>query len=52
MGDDPPVRTIPGRSVVAQAVTGMPFSAITVDSSPDWNISVMMSQPPTNSPLT
>jgi len=29
-----------------------PFSAISVSSSPDWNISVMMSQPPTNSPFT
>ena len=29
-----------------------PLSASSVSSSPDWNISVTMSQPPTNSPFT
>ena len=31
---------------------GTPFSSSRLSSSPDWNISVMMSQPPTNSPFT
>lgn len=34
------------------AETGTPFSFISVCSSPAWNISMMMSQPPTNSPPT
>jgi hypothetical protein len=29
-----------------------PLSAMSCFSSPDWNISIMMSDPPTNSPLT
>ena len=32
--------------------TGTPFSERKVCSSPDWNISRVMSQPPTNSPFT
>ena len=35
-----------------QAAWAIPFSVSISDSSPDWYISVMMSQPPTNSPLT
>ena len=37
---------------LAGCFTGTPFSVITVASSPDWNISRTMSQPPRNSPLT
>ncbi len=36
----------------ADAPTAMPLSANSCCSSPAWNISRMMSQPPTNSPLT
>jgi hypothetical protein len=36
----------------AAALTGMPLSANSCCNSPAWNISRMMSQPPTNSPLT
>src|SRR6266852_6443430 len=36
----------------AAAATGTPLSASSCCSSPAWNISRMMSQPPTNSPLT
>jgi hypothetical protein len=36
----------------ACAPTGTPFSASSCCSSPAWNISRMISQPPTNSPLT
>ena len=36
----------------AAAVTVTPLSANSCCSSPAWNISRMMSQPPTNSPLT
>ena len=36
----------------ASVLCSTPFSASSVSSSPDWNISVTMSQPPTNSPLT
>src|SRR5262245_20152942 len=36
----------------AAALTGMPFSLSTSCSSPAWNISRMISQPPTNSPFT
>jgi hypothetical protein len=36
----------------AAAVTVTPLSASSCCSSPAWNISRMMSQPPTNSPLT
>lgn len=45
----------PRRDAQAQAATGLcstPFSASSAASSPDWNISVTMSQPPTNSPFT
>src|SRR5271166_5569411 len=40
------------RQAYASVLCAMPFSASSVSSSPDWNISVMMSQPPTNSPFT
>jgi hypothetical protein len=36
----------------AAALTVTPLSARSCCSSPAWNISRMMSQPPTNSPLT
>ena len=36
----------------AWVLVATPLSASIVSSSPDWNISVTMSQPPTNSPLT
>ncbi len=36
----------------AAALTVTPFSAKSCCNSPAWNISRMMSQPPTNSPLT
>ena len=36
----------------AAALTATPLSARSCCSSPAWNISRMMSQPPTNSPLT
>jgi len=36
----------------AAAATGTPLSANSCCSSPAWNISRMMSHPPTNSPLT
>src|SRR5216684_1010996 len=36
----------------AAALTVTPLSASSCCSSPAWNISRMMSQPPTNSPLT
>ena len=36
----------------AAALTVTPLSANSCCSSPAWNISRMMSQPPTNSPLT
>ena len=36
----------------AAALTATPLSAKSCCSSPAWNISRMMSQPPTNSPLT
>ena len=36
----------------AEALAGTPFSLNRPCSSPAWNISRMMSQPPTNSPLT
>jgi hypothetical protein len=37
---------------VAAALTVTPLSAKSCCSSPAWNISRMISQPPTNSPLT
>jgi hypothetical protein len=46
------VRTGGLRRGYASVLCSMPFSASSVSSSPDWNISVMMSQPPTNSPFT
>ena len=36
----------------AAALCATPFSVSKLSSSPDWNISVTISQPPTNSPLT
>jgi len=36
----------------ACALCATPFSSSSVSSSPDWNISVTISQPPTNSPFT
>ena len=40
------------RQAEAEAATVTPLSASSCCSSPAWNISRMMSQPPTNSPLT
>ncbi len=40
------------RQAEAGALTATPLSARSCCSSPAWNISRMMSQPPTNSPLT
>ena len=40
------------RQAVAGALAAMPFALRCVASSPDWNISRTMSQPPINSPLT
>jgi len=42
----------PNRQADALSFTGRPFSFIRPCSSPAWNISRTMSQPPTNSPLT
>ena len=42
----------PARARQAAVLCGTPFSCISVVSSPDWNISSTMSQPPTNSPFT
>ena len=36
----------------ACALCATPFSSSSVSSSPDWNISVTISHPPTNSPFT
>ena len=48
-----PCRTDVARSQrQAEAVTVTPLSASSCCNSPAWNISRMMSQPPTNSPLT
>ena len=57
IGDDnlEPCRTDVARSqrqAEVEAATGTPLSASSCCSSPAWNISRMMSQPPTNSPLT
>jgi hypothetical protein len=57
IGDDDfePRRTDVARSrcqAEAEAATVTPLSASNCCSSPAWNISRMMSQPPTNSPLT
>ena len=57
VGDDDlePRRTDVARSqcqAEAEAATVTPLSASSCCSSPAWNISRMMSQPPTNSPLT
>jgi hypothetical protein len=57
IGDDDfePRRTDVARSrrqADAEAATVTPLSASNCCSSPAWNISRMMSQPPTNSPLT
>ena len=54
-GDFQPRRTdLPRRQnqAVAGALTVTPLSARSCCNSPAWNISRMMSQPPTNSPLT
>ena len=48
-------RADPARSPTqaeAAALTATPLSARSCCNSPAWNISRMMSQPPTNSPLT
>jgi hypothetical protein len=52
--DFEPCRTDVARSCQAEAdaATVTPLSASNCCSSPAWNISRMMSQPPTNSPLT
>ena len=56
VGDDDfqPCRTDLARSQIqaAGALTVTPLSANSCCNSPAWNISRMMSQPPTNSPLT
>ena len=57
VGDDDfqPRRTELARRQVqaeAAALTATPLSAKSCCNSPAWNISRMMSQPPTNSPLT
>ena len=41
-----------GAQAEAAALTVTPLSANSCCNSPAWNISRMMSQPPTNSPLT
>ena len=46
----PPIRRV--SSVTDQAATATPFSEKSCCNSPAWNISRMMSQPPTNSPFT
>ena len=54
-GDFQPRRTDLARrqnQAVAGALTVTPLSARSCCNSPAWNISRMMSQPPTNSPLT
>src|SRR5271154_3576208 len=45
-------RLAEARQAPAWLFTGTPASASIAASSPDWNISRVMSQPPTNSPLT
>ena len=53
--DFEPRRAEPARGEAqaeAAALTATPLSANSCCSSPAWNISRMMSQPPTNSPLT
>lgn len=50
--DVKPSPNVSGRRDQAPVFCPTPFSASRVSSSPDWNISVTMSQPPTNSPLT
>ena len=57
VGDDDltPRRADPARcqaQAEAAALTVTPLSAKSCCNSPAWNISRMMSQPPTNSPLT
>jgi hypothetical protein len=49
--DDLEVRLAEAHQTLAWALTGTPASASIAASSPDWNISRVMSQPPTNSPL-
>ena len=46
----PPIRRVSW--VTCQAATATPFSENSCCNSPAWNISRMMSQPPTNSPFT
>ena len=53
--DFEPCRTDPARGQAqaeAAALATTPLSANSCCNSPAWNISRMMSQPPTNSPLT
>ena len=57
IGDDdfqPRIADLARRKAQAEAaaLTATPLSASNCCSSPAWNISRMMSQPPTNSPLT
>ena len=57
VGDDDfkPCVTDPARRQAqpqAEALTATPLSENSCCNSPAWNISRMMSQPPTNSPLT
>ena len=49
---EPGVADQPPCQVQAAVVAGTPLSANSCCSSPAWNISRMMSQPPTNSPFT
>ena len=48
----PVARASGERQAFAVAFKGTPASVRIAASSPDWNISRVMSQPPTNSPLT
>src|SRR5208282_291229 len=50
--DDLGLRPAAARQTLAWLFSGTPASARIAASSPDWNISRVMSQPPTNSPLT
>jgi len=50
-GDDLEVRLADAHQTLAWLFSGTPASVSIAASSPDWNISRVMSQPPTNSPL-
>ena len=55
VGDDnlePDLADLARRQAEAAALTVTPLSAKSCCNSPAWNISRIMSQPPTNSPLT